>query len=893
MTLVVFLLFTLSLVPAVQADEGVTIAVNTFVDDVLENGNCTLREAITAANTDLAVDACPPGSGADTILLPEGVYALQILSDSNELDSLRGDLDILTPMTVEGQGAGATIVGFGVDVPLAQRDHTLEVRTTGSVRLLRITIAGSASGKRGAGISNSADLTLEDSAVIDNHMDENGGFFGGGIYNFVSLHLVRSLVSGNSAPCGGGIYNEGQAWITESTFTENTAADNSLGGAIFSNGSLWIEDSEFTHNQAGGGGAIGNYGSLVMTNSQMHDNLALHVAGALETGRTARLENVSVQSNHSDGEVGAIRNSGTLEIYNSVIRGNSNGNGLGTVYQLEGSMTVEDTLIEDNFSARNGGALMAYHGDIVLRRVEMKGNRAYNGGAIYAGANLTLEDSVVSGNTAVQYGGGVGQFGGQFTIRRTLIENNTTGEKGGGVYQEGGALVIEASDITGNASEGWGGGTYIANQAEILTSRVTENTAEYGGGLYNRGEVRIQDSHLDSNSAQKDGGGVYNTAQLEVISSVVSGNHAYNTSGGAMGGGGIASTGSLEIDHSAVDENFATGRGGGISNAGDFDLNNSSLVENVSQDFGGGICSSGSLTAVNVTLSLNQGRFGGGMGLTGGTSLLLHVTIFDNSVVMEPGNASGGGGINLWGGELTIQNSVVAANRYTSGESGPFQDCISFPGYSVLHSSGNNLIGIAEGCEWAAAAGDQTGTLDQPLDPLLLPLQTAGITRYALPGADSPLIDTASMVGCPAADQRGVSRPQGPGCDIGAVEVEQPGLSIDIKPKSALNKIDPRSPGHVAVAVLSSPEFNAPLQINPQTLTFGRTGSEASLLQVGDKLLCSPADANADGLPDLICQFEISRSGLQCGDQGAFLMAGGPDLEYRVGWDKVLLSPCP
>jgi len=39
-------------------------------DDTLVNGNCTLREAIIAANTDTAVDACPAGSGADEIQLP-------------------------------------------------------------------------------------------------------------------------------------------------------------------------------------------------------------------------------------------------------------------------------------------------------------------------------------------------------------------------------------------------------------------------------------------------------------------------------------------------------------------------------------------------------------------------------------------------------------------------------------------------------------------------------------------------------------------------------------------------------------------------------------------------------------------------------------------------------
>ena len=281
------------------------------------------------------------------------------------------------------------------------------------------------------------------------------------------------------------------------------------------------------------------------------------------------------------------------------------------------------------------------------------------------------------------------------------------------------------------------------------------------------------------------------------------------------------------------------------------------------------------------------------MGLTIGSTSLLNVTIVDNIVVMEEGNAAGGGGINLWGGELTIQNSAIAGNRYDSGESGPFQDCILFLGYATLNNLGNNLIGIADGCGWPAAPGDQTGTLANPLDPGLLPLQYAGITRFHLPVQGSPLVDAANTAACPAADQRGVSRPQGPACDIGSIEAEPPGLVIDIKPKAAINRIDPKSPGHVAVAVLSSPEFNAPLLIQPATITFGRTGSEASLYYIGDKRICMAGDANADGLPDLVCEFVISRTGLQCGDQGAILRAYGPDQELFEGSDQVLLSPCP
>jgi len=58
--------------------EAAVIAPNVFTDDNVENGNCTLREAIRAANLDTAVDACPAGSGADTVQLQAETHTLTV-----------------------------------------------------------------------------------------------------------------------------------------------------------------------------------------------------------------------------------------------------------------------------------------------------------------------------------------------------------------------------------------------------------------------------------------------------------------------------------------------------------------------------------------------------------------------------------------------------------------------------------------------------------------------------------------------------------------------------------------------------------------------------------------------------------------------------------------------
>ena len=79
---------------ASAAVAGVTITVTTTDDELNGDGDCSLREAIQAANTDSAVDSCPAGSDADTVVLPAGTYTLT-----------SGDLDVSSEITINGAAA--------------------------------------------------------------------------------------------------------------------------------------------------------------------------------------------------------------------------------------------------------------------------------------------------------------------------------------------------------------------------------------------------------------------------------------------------------------------------------------------------------------------------------------------------------------------------------------------------------------------------------------------------------------------------------------------------------------------------------------------------------------------------------------------------------------------
>lgn len=87
------------------------ITVNSAFDTngSLTDGSCSLREAIIAANSDMAVDGCVAGNGNDTIIIPVGTYSLTI-PGVNEDGALSGDLDITGNLTLSGAGSARLLL---------------------------------------------------------------------------------------------------------------------------------------------------------------------------------------------------------------------------------------------------------------------------------------------------------------------------------------------------------------------------------------------------------------------------------------------------------------------------------------------------------------------------------------------------------------------------------------------------------------------------------------------------------------------------------------------------------------------------------------------------------------------------------------------------------------
>lgn len=241
----------LGAVPALAA--AATIVVTTTADTAAD-GDCTLREAIEAANEDREVEACAAGSEEETDLIEfaptvEGEIALEGVA----LEPLEGQVE------VKGPGAGKLEVDGGGQVRVFATAAGAEVTISG------VQITGG-SCEFGCGVLNAAgaSLVLERVRVEENAADDEDGTFslarGAGILNLGDLTVTLSTVAKNTAladfgsdsaeAVGGGIFNEGsQLTLDRSTVSENAAIANPSSGDIAlaqGGGIATIEPSQLT-----------------------------------------------------------------------------------------------------------------------------------------------------------------------------------------------------------------------------------------------------------------------------------------------------------------------------------------------------------------------------------------------------------------------------------------------------------------------------------------------------------------------------------------------------------------------------------------------------------------------------------------------------------------------
>jgi hypothetical protein len=352
-------------------------------------------------------------------------------------------------------------------------------------------------------------------------------------------------------------------------------------------------------------------------------------------------------------------------------------------------------------------------------------------------------------------GGGIDNYG-TLTVRRTIVRGNT---------------------VVGSQCSDCGGGILSWGPLTLDHSRVTENRAEVGGGIFSLDRLTIVHSLIGWNA-----GSHYSAAAIEafngptsIIRSRVIGNRGGFTAVNIVTGVGTVAGSRFIGNRTSValttgdDGTFVTHstisgtHGDGIFNDGRLTLVASTIDDNA----GTGVNNAGWGAIRRSTISGNTGNLGGGISNIGELSIVW-TTVVGNT-------ASKGGGLFDYSG-ATIMGSILAGNSATEGA-----DCF-VPSYGTgsTRSNGYNIAGADCGF---SAQGDQVVSDDMAsigIEPLAF---NGGPTRTMALLATSPAVDWipvgAVALGrglplCPSSgkrDQRGVLRPQGPACDVGAYEL--------------------------------------------------------------------------------------------------------------------------
>lgn len=272
------------------------ITVSTTADEVNNDGDCSLREAVIAANGDTAVDACPAGNGADTIILPAGEFVFS-LAGTGENAAATGDLDITDDLTLVGAGPNDTFIDAnGID-------RVFELFNGSQATISTLTMRGGNSGFTAGGsirLTNTTSLTLKlvrlsDTAASSSHAIfalngstlnifssriENNLSGGMAIQTDVTAAIHNSSISGNQTPSGSGagISSAGALTLVNSTLSGNSAGF--AGGAIQNSGTLSLYNVTVANNTAGTSGLSGSGGGIdiangtaVLRNSIIADNV--------------------------------------------------------------------------------------------------------------------------------------------------------------------------------------------------------------------------------------------------------------------------------------------------------------------------------------------------------------------------------------------------------------------------------------------------------------------------------------------------------------------------------------------------------------------------------------------------------------------------------------------
>lgn len=494
--------------------------------------------------------------------------------------------------------------------------------------------------------------------------------------------LLKDLtIEDNKGTQGGGVSidKKSNVTFTDCTITGNEAARN--GGGIY----------------AKGGSTVTVNGGSISGNSAAGTTWGTSGGGGIyaEGGSTVNLNDTTIADNHVTGNYGSgggVRvNNGTLSAdHVKILENTTNSNG-GGISVKDSVLTVTASEIRNNVAGgSNGGG------------VEIIGSTTDN-------KEHTITNTEITDNSAEERGGGVYVEQASITIKDSTLDNNhakhTDGSQasseGGGLSVRGGKdVTLDNTKVTNNSAKD-GGGIWVRDDVDTNVTiknncKITGNKSVYaGGGVMVRQDfnkkigISIENSTIENNSAAN-GGGIYliRKAHLDLKNTSVSKNNAVY--GGALFLTQGASVSSAE--KTTMNNNNTTLGGGSlwVETGSSANLADTDLSHNTATKYGGAVYVSANskATLTNVTLSDNHAATGGALFLWSNSSADLNnsevsgnkatgngggVCVYDatcsltasNGTVFRENSGYRGGGIFSSGGTVTVEDSTFEKNTAT------------------------------------------------------------------------------------------------------------------------------------------------------------------------------------------------------------------------------------
>jgi uncharacterized delta-60 repeat protein/CSLREA domain-containing protein len=633
----------------------------------------------------------------------------------------------------------------------------------------------------GGGMANwQSNSSLEAVTFVGNSAQQGGGIFN----DSNGLTLTNVTFNSNAAGAGGGMYDSGGAFLTRVIFAHNSAQQG--GGIAFFNGQPSLTDVVFDGNTADRGGGIDySAGSLSMMNVALKNNSATYGGGMYNWSGKVDLVNVTFSANSAD-QGGGIYNSfnSNANLKNVTLSGNQATTAGGGIYDYDCSYCVKPTITNSIIYGNVGGDLYDGSGRAVISNSIVQGGYPGSGNlnvdpklaALGNHGGFTETMALLPGSPAINAGSdincppvdqrgvrrpqgphcdmGAYEFVPAAPVALTVTKTADTNDGLCNVDCSLREAIVNSYD--GDTIRFALNGTFLlASDLPVINKIITVDGSGKtvmldGGGKYRlfkineTGDLTLQNLTLQnghsadpcmSDVAQSCAGAIYNNGNLSVVNVTLQGNTA------DMGGAIYIESGTTSIENSTFTGNSAARLGGGILNW------------------------IGILDVVNSTFQGNSAAWDGGAIYNDISNVILKNNTFSNN------SATWGGAVYNSAGNLAFVNNILA-NSISGG------DCFNESPYAEISLNTNNLI------ETNAAAPNNCGTPALSIDPKLASLaNNGGITQTMASASGSPVIDAGDDASCLPTDQRGVRRPYGSHCDIGAYE--RNGGSIPTKPTFA------------------------------------------------------------------------------------------------------------